>query len=635
MLRRPLVELSLPRLASLLALGSAAAQDRVLPYPVTEPAVYRAAIAAGTRSESGAPGPRAWTDGVRQVIEATLDPVAATVTGRLELSYTNRSPEPTDEIWFHLHQNLHLPQAMRTRVVEPTSGMTIEDLSVDGRPVRARPSGTRLRVPLRLAEGAGLAPGATVTVAMSFRYPVPKAGTAPRNGHEDHHVFYLGYWYPQVAVRDDVEGWVCEEYRGNGEFYLPYADYDVTLRAPAGFLVRATGVLQAPQTILHDGALAALERARTSREVQQVISAEDLAAGRVTRAAEGLVAWRFLAEQVRDCAISASDRYVWDATHAVVPGRDAPVEIHAVYEPSSRSWPEAAAIARHAIEYMSEQVHPYPWPHMTACEGIIGGGMEFPMMTLIGDAPNPQRLQGVVCHELIHMWFPMLVGSNEKRHAWQDEGTTSFFTDLCTAALRGTPNNARGSMLGYVRTARSGAESPLMTHADFYPVGYGFASYGKPAALLHQLRALLRDGERDVLMEAIRTYVREWAYRHPTPYDLFRTIERVAGRDLDWYWQPWYFEVRTLDHALASVEATAAGLTVVVEDQGFAPLPCTVRASYADREPVTLVVPVAHWLAGHTRATLEFPPGATEVRIDPDGDTLDIDREDQVWKATR
>ncbi|MBI5851373.1 MAG: M1 family metallopeptidase [Planctomycetes bacterium] len=612
------------------------AQDRVLPYPVTEPASYRAAIQAGTRSESGAPGQQYWTDHIRHVIDATLDPAAATVSGAITVTYENRSPVATNELWFHLHQNLHLADAMRTRVVEPTAGMTIADLTVNGRPVRARPDGTRMRVALR-GEGLedGLAPGKSVTVAMRFAYPVPKAGTAPRNGHEDHHVFYLGYWYPQVAVRDDVDGWVCEEYRGNGEFYLPYASYDVTLRAPAGFLVRATGVLQDPQAILHDSALEALARAKTTRDVQAVISALDLAAGRVTRATEGLVAWRFLADDVRDCAVSASDRYVWDVTHAVVPGRDQPAEIHAVYEPSSRSWPEAAAIARHAIEWMSQQVHPYPWPHMTACEGIIGGGMEFPMMTLIGDAPNPQRLQGVVSHELIHMWFPMLAGSNEKRHAWQDEGTTSFFTDLCTADLRDTPNNSRGSMLGYVRTARSGQESPMMTHADFYPVGYGFASYGKPAALLHQLRAILRDGERDVLMEAIRTYASEWAFKHPSPYDLFRTIERVAGRDLDWYWQPWYFEVRTLDRTLASVTPTDDQLAVVIEDKGFVPLPCTVRATYPDKEPVTRVIPVEHWLARNTTATLVFPAGAQEIRIDPDGDTLEIDRTGDVWKADR
>src|SRR5690606_30784248 len=242
----------------------------------------------------------------------------------------------------------------------------------------------------------------------------------------------------------------------------------------------------------------------------------------------------------------------------------------------------AAEIARYTIEWMSREMFPYPWPHMTACEGVIGGGMEYPMMTLIGDSRSVRSLESVVVHELVHMWFPMIAGSNEKRHSWLDEGTTSFFTDLILAARQEAPQRARGSMLGYVRAARRGGETPLMTHADYYPTGYGFASYTKPAALLQQLRAMLMDGDRDVLMEALRAYVAEWAMKHPSPFDFFRTIERHAGRDLDWYWQPWYFEVRHLDHAIASVVEGEDGLVVTVEDRGFVPHPCQVRASYAD-----------------------------------------------------
>jgi hypothetical protein len=620
--------------SAILVLGLASgivAQARVLPYPVTEPAAYRAAIEAGTRSASGAPGPRYWTDRVSYRIDAELDPSAARVRGRVEATYENRGPEATRQLFMHLRQNLHRPGQMRTRVVELTEGIAIDDLRVAGQPVRSRVTGTRLTVQLP----EPLEPGAAATVSMGFSYPVPKAGGAPRNGHEDHHVFYLAYWYPQFAVRDDVEGWVAEEYRGNGEFYMPYGDYDLTIRAPAGFLVRATGELRNAAEVLTDTALERLAAAAQTREIQHVIDAEDLAAGRVTRATEGTVAWHFVAERVRDVAVSLADRYVWDATHAVVPGRDEPVAIHAVYEPTSRTWPEAAQIARYTIEWMSRELFPYPWPQMTACEGIIGGGMEFPMMTLIGDSRSIRSLQGVVAHELIHIWFPMIVGSNEKRHSWQDEGTTDFFTDLLTADLRDTPQLARSSMLGYVRTARRGAEAPLMTHADYYPVGYGFASYTKPSALLHQLRALLREGDRDVLMEALRAYVREWAYKHPSPHDLFRTVERFAGRDLDWYWQPWYFEVRTLDHAIGGVEEVGDELLVTIEDRGFVPHPCTVRARYPENREVTEVVPVEHWLGGASRVEVRFPAGALEILIDPERDTLDIDPENNGWKPGR
>ncbi|MGA1608231.1 MAG: M1 family metallopeptidase [Planctomycetota bacterium] len=605
------------------------AQDRVLPYPVTEPDAYAAAIAAGTRSAQGAPGASYWTDAVSYRIDAELDPAAAVVRGVVEGTYTNRGTEAVTVLWMHLRQNLHKVGQMRTRVVAVTDGITLGEVSLDGNEINARAMGTRMALRLR----GGLEPGASATVRVEYSYPVPVAGTAPRNGHEDNRVFYLGYWYPQFAVRDDVEGWVCEEYRGNGEFYMPYGNYDVTFRAPAGFLVRSTGVLQNAGEILHDTALDRLAAARTSRDVQPVISKDDLAAGRVTKAKDGVVAWHFVAENVRDVAVSVSNNYVWDATHAVVPGREEPVEIHAVYEPTSSTWPEAARAARFTIEWMSREVFPYPWPHMTACEGIIGGGMEFPMMTLIGDSRSVRGLEGIVAHELIHMWFPMIVGTNEKRHSWQDEGTTSFFTDLVEAAMRDAPQTARASMLGYIRTARRGSEAPLMTHADYYPVGYGFASYTKPAALLHQLRELMRSGDDDVFMTAIRTYVQEWAYKHPTPYDLFRTMERFAGRDLDWYWQPWYFEVRKLDHAVASVETEGDELVVTIEDRGFIPHPCTVEARYAEGRSERQVIGVDTWLGGAMRHVLRFPAGARTVLIDPDRDTLDIEPDNNVWQA--
>jgi hypothetical protein len=417
---------------------------------------------------------------------------------------------------------------------------------------------------------------------------------------------------------------------------MPYAEYDLTFSAPRGWLVRATGSLQNSDEVLTESARERLAAARESDEIQHVIDRSDLANGRVTRpASEGEpLAWHFVAENVRDIAVSASDRCVWDATRATVPGRDRPCEIHAVYEPDSEIWPRAAEYARHTIQWMSEHVFPYPWPQVTACEGVVSGGMEFPMMTVIGDTSSLRALQGVVSHELIHMWFPMIVGTNEKRHPWMDEGTDSFFTGLIGDDFAKRSTALRRAIGGYVPGARLGEEAPMMTHGDYFPSGYSFAAYSKPAALLHQLRELLRDGERDVLMEAIRTYVSEWRFSHPTPYDLFCTIERVAGQDLDWYWRPWYFETWTLDHAIQSVAATETALRVTIEDQGQVPFPCTVIARWPEGRTESRTVPVAYWLDGATTAELEFPLGATEVLIDPDWHTLDIDRDDNTWRAT-
>ncbi|HEX5051400.1 MAG TPA: M1 family aminopeptidase, partial [Planctomycetota bacterium] len=337
------------------------------------------------------------------------------------------------------------------------------------------------------------------------------------------------------------------------------------------------------------------------------------------------------AENVRDCAVSLGRTYVWDATYAVIkdkngPGKDGTAMIHAVYETNAGDWVRAAEYARHTIEYMSAHVHPYQWPHMTACEGIIGGGMEYPMMTVIGG----RQPAGTIAHELIHMWFPMLVGSNEKRYAWQDEGFTSFWTTLCRDDFRGTKNGPRGDVIRYANTVSRGGDAACMRYADTYgDDDFGFASYGKTAAILHQLRGLLGD---DTFFAAFRRYADDWAFKHPTPYDFFRTFSDVAGMDLDPYFRTWFFETWQLDHAVAAVEAKDGKTRVTIEDRGRAVHPAVVEVTYASGEKERQTVPASHWWQ-HTEAVLTFGDKVVAVQIDPDVTSLDCARKNNEWKA--
>jgi hypothetical protein len=384
---------------------------------------------------------------------------------------------------------------------------------------------------LRLPEP--LASGAKVTLEIDYAFTVPEAGTAPRMGHENDNVYYLGYWYPQFAVCDDVNGWVADQHRGNGEFYMDYADYDLAITAPVGYLVRATGELQNADEVLTQKARDALAAASTNHEIVHVVDKEDLAAGNATAKAEsGKLCWRFRAENVRDAAVSIAKTYLWDATHAIIAdkqgaGVNGKAMIHAVYEANATEWVRAARFVQHTIEYMSAHVHPYPWPHMTACEGIIGGGMEYPMMTICGS----RGAAGTIAHETIHMWFPMLLGSNEKRYAWQDEGFTSFWTTLCRGDFTGVKNGPLRAILRYADNVSRGGDVSCMRHADTYgSEDFGFASYDKPEVILHQLRAMLGD---DTFFAAFRRYAADWAWKHPYPHDFFRTFSDVARLDLE------------------------------------------------------------------------------------------------------
>ncbi|MEO6596908.1 MAG: M1 family metallopeptidase [Planctomycetota bacterium] len=600
---------------------------RVVPYPIDLPQGFQAAIANGTRTATGHPGPKYWSNYAHYDIAVDLDPNAARLRGTAVVTYHNRSPEPLDQLVLHMRQNLMKADAQRTRTIVPTNGFELGTVTLDGEEVRANVRDTRLF--LRLPKP--LAPGDKTTVSIDYAFDVPVAGTAPRMGHERDNVFYLGYWYPQFAVYDDVDGWVAERYRGNGEFYMGYADYDVAITAPVGYLVRATGELQNADEVLTEKARTALATAASTRDIVHIVDKQDLEAAAATAtSASGKLTWKFHADNVRDCAVSLGKTYVWDATRADIadkhgPGKNGTAMIHAVYETNSGDWVRGVEYARHTIEYMSAHVHPYPWPHMTACEGIIGGGMEYPMMTIIGGR-NPA---GTIAHELIHMWFPMLVGSNEKRYAWQDEGFTSFWTTLCRDDFTDRKNGARGSILQYANTVSRGGDVVCMRHADTYgDDNFSFASYGKTAAILHQLRGLLGD---DTFFAAFRRYAADWAFKHPQPYDFFRTLSDVAGVDLEPYFRTWFFEAWQLDHAIGSVESKNGKTTVTIEDRGRAVHPAIVEVTYASDKKERQTVQASYWW-NHTNATLAFDGDVVAVQIDPDLTSLDCSRKNNEWK---
>jgi hypothetical protein len=297
-----------------------------------------------------------------------------------------------------------------------------------------------------------------------------------------------------------------------------------------------------------------------------------------------------------------------------------------------RNWKRAAEYSRHAIEYMSRNVHPYPWPQMTACEGIVGGGMEYPMMTCVGASMWPEMLQSVIAHELIHMWFPMIVGSDEKSWCWMDEGLTDFFTTHVETDFWKKGDPRKRAFAEYRDGARRGNEVPCMSHADSFNDRnrgpFYFASYAKPAATMHQLMAML--GE-EIFMKGIRLYVSRWAYKHPHPADLFRTFNEVAGRDLDWYFRTWLYETWTLDHKIGGVAGTDTETTVTVEDLGQAIGPAEVLVTYEDGREETGTVPASHWMKGSRKATLKFGPRVSKVQLDPRAASLDINRKNNTW----
>jgi hypothetical protein len=630
------------------------APSRVRPYPVSETRGFATAVERGTRTRSGSPGPRYWQQWARYRLAAELDPATARLAGRGSVRYFNRSPDTLPDLWLHLHQNLFAPGAARNEAVPPTVGMELTRVAAQSTVMQAVPparlaqtagggyvvDGTRLRI--RLARP--LLPGDSADLDFQWAFTVPPDG-APREG-TDREVFMIAYWYPQLAVYDDVNGWQVDPYLGTSEFYMGYGDYDVELTVPEGWLIGGTGTLTNPGDVLGAETRARLDRARRSGDVVHVVANSERGAGRATaRGRSGKLTWRFRAPNVRDFAWSTSDRYLWDATIATAgdangDGRPDTAAINTLYRPSHRqwAWDHSAKYARHSIEYLSTFLWPYAYPHMTAIDGVVScSGMEYPMLTCIGGPRDTLSLYSVIVHEFAHMWFPMQVGSDEKRFAWQDEGLTRFNQIQAMQEYFKGYDRLSISRNNYVTLAQTDLEEPLMRHGDQYRYGtraYAVASYDKMALNLEMLRALLGEA---TFMRAYREYGRRWLNKHPTPYDFWNTFEDIARRDLDWFWRTWWFETWTLDHALADVRATPDGVEIDVADRGMAFMPTRLAVTRADGSVERAEVSVDVWLGGARRHTLRLrgSPAVTKVEIDPDRRFAYVSREGHRWEPGR
>lgn len=622
--------------------------QRPTPYPVSSSIEFQQAVGNQTRTAHGAPGPNYWTNTASYAIDGVLSPSTRQLRGHEKVVYTNNSPDSLHYLVLHLRQNLHKPGAIRNRSVEITGGMHLSYVAVDeqalveqhnrqsvGLDVGYVVDGTLMYV--TLAEPLGPEESTELTLAWSFK--VPQTG-APRMGQENKEVFFLGYWYPQMAVYDDVQGWDTDPYMGNGEFYMGYADYNVELTVPEGWLVAGTGQLQNAKEVLTPAVQERLKSAATQDSIVTVVGADKREAGVSTQKTDsGQLTWHFQASKVRDFALSTSKRYVWDATHAEVSPSDSAADrktvmIHALYRPETKSWTRSAEFARFSIEHLSEMIIPYRYPQMTCVEGIIGGGMEYPMITLIGGARSNRSLFNVTYHEISHMWLPMMVGVQETDYTWMDEGLTSFNTKEGANAFFNESRAWDPNRQYYFYIAGTRDDVPPMRHADRYPVqgpSRIVASYNKPALVFHALRGIV--GEQ-TFFKAYRTFARRWVNKHPYPHDLFNTFEEVVGKDLDWFWTSLLYESWTMDQAIEHVTQIDDGLRVTIVDKGKVPMPVLVKASYTDGTTRTKRLPVNVWLEGAQSTDVIFPAGkVARIELDPQAFLPDINRMNNTWEG--
>jgi hypothetical protein len=616
---------------------------RPLPQPIEHPRDFMMAVQNRTRTLVGRPGPSYWQNEASYSITAALHPGTFRVDGSVGIEYRNNSPDTLYNLHVDLTQNMHAPGAIRFEEAEVTGGVTLHRVEVDGQEIptgvaqgpRYVVFGTRMVI----LPHEPVVPGGSARIEVEWTVPIPQAGAGERMGYGDD-LFFLAYWYPHMAVYDDIVGWHPDPFVGTTEFYHGFASYDFTIDAPAGWVVMGTGRLMNPEETLAPAVLQRYRAAALSDTVVAILREPDFAAA--TRpGTDGRLRWRFVADTVRDVAFSATRRSNWDGRRTPVgdlnrDGRTDYTSIHVFWRDSAPLWSEVARYSAHSISFFSEFLGmPYPWPHMTAVEAgeIIGGGMEFPMMTLMGDynQRGADQLYYVTAHELAHMWFPMIISTDERRYTWIDEGNTTFNENMARADFFNDPYQYLEDVETYLRIAGTEEEGEIMRRSAYHysPFAYGVASYMKPGTVLVALRGVL--GE-ETFMRAYREFAQRWRYRHPYPWDMWNTFEDVSGRDLDWFWRSWYHETWTLDQAVTNVTTADGQTTIVIDDFGRVPMPVHLTITYADGRTERRDIPVDHWLTGVTRATLTVPgTNVTQVEIDAARRFPDVNRVNNVW----
>ncbi len=596
------------------------------------------------RGADGRPGPRYWQQRADYDLRATLDTAAKSLSASMTMRYTNNSPDTLRFIWVQTEQNAFRPNSLNTLVFAPNSrfgsrsfvgGDVIDRFEqvIGGRraSLKLRDNGTVTKIDL----AEPLAPGKTATFDAAWHFAIPEHG-ADRMGREGS-LYELAQWYPRVNVYDDVRGWNTEPYLGQGEFYLEYGDFNVSVTVPAGYIVASTGALENPREVLTPTEISRLAKAATSTTPVSIVTAQDLSSGAARARTSGTMTWRFKAHNVRDVAWAASPEYQWDASSWKG------ILAQAYYRPSAASiWDDAADQSRMSIQEYSERWFMYPYPQISAVEGPISG-MEYPMLAMEARSRDKFDLYNVVTHEIGHNWFPMIVGSNERMHFWQDEGMNTFINTFSEA--RRYPQNGdqmqraaeeRGQIEG---TQRFNVDVPIEQGPDrIDPRKLGFTEYTKVSVGLQLLRQeILGPAAFD---DAFREYVRRWAFKHPTPTDFFRTMESVGGERLDWFWRDWFYENTHFDEAIESVQTSDSSgvqhVVVVYGNRARGVLPIYARFTFSDGTTQDFKYPALVWSTNSARYVRDYDfTGKTVNRIDVDPDhlLLDVDRTNNSWMA--
>ncbi|ESU28898.1 aminopeptidase [Flavobacterium limnosediminis JC2902] len=612
-----------------------------------------------TRSASGQPGPKYWQNRADYSLTATLNEENNEITGSEILTYTNNSPEKMNFLWMHLDQNLFKKDS-RGNAVIPVKGSrngargqafdgghkikSVAVLSIqNGKTVEkeAKYTITDTRMQIILPQELS-ANGGSVKIKINFSFISPIHGSDrmgvldTKNGK----IFSVAQWYPRMCVYDDVRGWDTHPYLGAGEFYLEYGDFDVAITAPASHIVVCSGDLQNPKEVYTTEQQQRWDQAKQSEKTVIIRSEDEIKNPSSRPSGKPTLTWKFKMKNSRDVSWASSAAFIIDAARINLPSGKKSLAISAYPSESSGNgaWGRSTEYTKASIENYSKRWFEYPYPAAVNVASNVGG-MEYPGIVFCSYRSKGEDLWGVTDHEFGHCWFPMIVGSNERLFAWMDEGFNTFINGLSSEDFNnGEYKQEKGNMHHEAHTLTDPAIEPIISAPDnLKEVRLGLLAYHKPGEGLNMLREMLGSERFDY---AFRTYVERWAYKHPMPDDFFRTIENVAGEDLNWFWRSWFINNWQLDQGITKVKYVKGdakqGAFITIVNMEKMPMPVVMDIKTKSGAVTRVKLPVDIW---QRNAEWTFKHESTEelesITLDPDKRMPDINDANNIWTLAK
>jgi len=606
----------------------------ILAQELYQPRDIKQAYKNKTRDRSGNPGINYWQNSGVYHIKIKANPPSKTIYGSEDITYTNNSPDSLKTLNFKLFLNNHKPRAARLWQVgkdNTTSGVHIDNYTENGNKKAWKSDNDGVDKRIRLA--SALAPHKSIKLSFDWHYDM--SVQSGREGAIDSTTFFIAYFYPRVAVYDDYRGWDTMTFTGSQEFYNDFNDYTVEVTVPKNYIVWATGDLQNSDEVLQPKYADLLKKSMTSDSIYRIATPKDLKEAQITMQKD-YNTWRWKANNITDVALAFSNHYNWDAGSVVVDSTTMRrASVQAAYDDKSADFKKMVSFGKHALNWFSNNYPgvPYPFSKSTIVRGFAD--MEYPMMVNDGSTPSFEFSRFVAEHEIAHSYFPFYMGINETRFAFMDEGWATTLEHLIGIADLGKKKAEqafkRFRVKRWINDKNMEEDLPIITPANIlHGVAYGNNAYGKPALGYLALKDMLGD---DLFKKALHGYMDRWHGKHPMPWDFFYSINNVSGKNLNWFWQSWYFSNNYIDLGIGKVKIERKKIIVTINNIGGMPAPVNIIVKTKDGSTKTFHQTSEIWQKNAKQAVvvLKNLKDVTSITLDG-GIFMDADISNNSWK---